>query len=46
MSIITHLLAAIFGGTVGVIAMALLIVGKDEPMDENISIVDIDGNVL
>lgn len=29
MSIITHLIAAVIGGTVGVLAMALLVVGSD-----------------
>jgi len=30
MSVITHLIAAMVGGTVGVLAMALLVAGRDE----------------
>ena len=30
MNIITHLLAAMLGGTVGVVAMALLVAGREE----------------
>lgn len=30
MSVVTHLLAAMVGGTVGVIAMAILIAGRDD----------------
>lgn len=29
MNIITHLIAAVIGGTVGIMAMALLVVGSD-----------------
>lgn len=29
MNIITHLIAAVIGGTVGIVAMALLVVGSD-----------------
>lgn len=29
MNIITHLIAAVIGGTVGVLAMALLVAGSD-----------------
>lgn len=30
MNIITHLIAAVIGGTVGIMAMALLVVGGDD----------------
>lgn len=30
MNIITHLIAAVIGGTVGIMAMALLVVGSDD----------------
>ena len=30
MSIFTHLLAAMLGGTVGIVAMALLVAGRDD----------------
>jgi hypothetical protein len=30
MSVLTHILAAMVGGAVGVVAMAVLIVGRDE----------------
>lgn len=29
MNIVTHLIAAVIGGTVGIMAMALLVVGSD-----------------
>ena len=30
MNIITHLIAAVLGGTLGIMAMALLVVGSDD----------------
>ena len=33
MTILTHLLAAIIGGTIGLIAAALFAVGRDNPDD-------------